>query len=151
VWVLLGLLVVGGLVAWWVVGSRRRNAVAAWETDYDTQAETARWVDSRFVTDLVSQPTAAQQSQVWTTGRPRLVEADAALDALARNAPDPEHRAKATALRDALAGLRSAIDSDVAMAAPGADPDAMRASRAAVEQARSKLHDLLTPPAPQGG
>jgi hypothetical protein len=151
VWVLLGLLVVGGLVTWWVVGSRRRKAVAAWESDLDTQTETARWVDSRFVTDLVSQPTAAQQEQVWTTGRPRLVEADAALDALAVNAPDPEHRAQATALRDALAGLRSAIDSDVAVAAPGGDPEAMRASRAGVEQARSKLHDLLTPPAPQGG
>ncbi len=151
VWWVLGILLVAGLVTWWVVGSRRRKVVADWEARYAPQAETARWVDSRFVADLVSQPTAAQQEQVWTTGRPRLVEADAALDALANSAPDPEHRTQASQMRDALAGLRGAIDADVALASPGSDPEAVRASRAAVEQARSKLHDLLTPPAPQGG
>ena len=143
-WLLLAVLATAGIV-WWLLRRRAAQRVLdEWDAELEESRREATWVEESLVTQVLSMPTTAEATQVWTAARPRLLAMDEGLLALEGNAPDERRRASAAALRVRLAQLVEAVGTDTA-AGPDADPDDFRARRAAIDVARRDLRAVLTP------
>ena len=143
-WALLALLAIGGLV-WWLLRRRAAQQVLdEWDAKLEESRREATWVEESLVTQVLSMPTTAEATQVWTAARPRLLAMDEGLLAIEGSAPDERRLAAAAALRVRLARLVEAVGADTA-ADPNADPDDFRARRAAIDVARRDLRAVLTP------
>ena len=120
---------------------RHRAALNAWNSELLATITDLRWVEDQLIPGMLAAHTAAEYTQAWTDGRPRLVAADQQLFALAGRTSDWTKSASLSRLRTAIAGLTRAVDVEASSAST--DPEALRAARADVEGARSEFTTAL--------
>ena len=114
----------------------------------------SRWVHDRASMEILRTTDPAQLSRTWQANGPRIVELEGWAAALAMESTEP---ATATALQNlgrATAGLRSALESDVALRTDPAmadRDDLVRSSALTVEQRRNDVNVALANPALRAG
>ena len=121
----------------------------AWGAELNTTINELRWVEDQLIPGMLAAPTAAEFTQAWTDGRPRLVAADQELFVLAGRTSDWKKSSSLSRLRTAIANLMRAVDGEAR--STSTDPEALRAARGDVERARSQFSAALdetagTPP-----
>jgi hypothetical protein len=100
-----------------------------------------RWADEQLVPSMLEAQSVAAFARAWSGGRPRLVTADQQLYGLARRAPDETGAASIAELREAIAGLLGAVDTEAALTSMASEE--LRAARADVERARTRFAAAL--------
>ena len=114
----------------------------------------SRWVHDRASMEILRTTDPVQLSRTWQANGPRIVELEGWAAALAMESTEP---ATATALQNlgrATAGLRSALESDVALRTDPAmadRDDLVRSSALTVEQRRNDVNVALANPALRAG
>jgi len=129
-------LVVGGALLW-----RRRRRRTTWSDEMSRVTTELRWADEQLIPSMLGAHTVAEFAQTWNDGRPRLVAADQQLYGLARRAPDETRAASVAELREAIAGLLTAVDAEAALTSMASGE--LRTARADVERARSTFSAAL--------
>ena len=139
-WLLVAAIVVAAGAAT-VLILRHRGAQNAWNGELQTTITELRWVEDQLIPGMLAAPTAAEFTQAWTDGRPRLVAADQQLFVLAGRTSDWQKSASLSRLRTAISSLMHAVDAEAR--STSTDPAALRAARAEVERARSQFSAML--------
>jgi len=136
-WWLVGVLVVGGGLATFLL-VRRARGVRAWEEQLSGALDEVGW----FARDLVPQlrRTGSPEGVVagWSVGAPRVTALEDRLSELASTAPGDERRVRATTVRDAV---REAREQMTTLVAEGA-----RDWPAGLDAAQAPLLATLVPP-----
>lgn len=130
-WLLLAVALLAGVVAWWRFASKR----SAWDKRLSHAAAEISWFEDSLIPQVLSKPSAAEAASLWQAARPRVLQVDRELHELAEASPSTDRAARANRGLQVLLSLTSAIDAETATT-PGADADALRAQRAAVDAAR---------------
>ena len=140
-WLLAGVVVIGGLLGGILPGRLRRNR---WDEEAaGLRAEVAR-LDAEIVPDVLVRATTAEAAIAWQASGAWRFDLDRRLAALAAVAPDAPRRTRAEAWHGALAALVVAVDGETSTPS-AAGADVLRARRTEVEQARRGLRAALAP------
>jgi hypothetical protein len=108
IWWLVGLVVIGSLLAVpLVVRSRRRNA---WRQDVTGARSELEWCARELVPGLRQAGSREQVAGGWAVGQPRVAAAEDRLTVLESSAPDEAGRQEARSLRDAARRARAEMD-----------------------------------------
>jgi hypothetical protein len=143
-WALL-LLAAGGLATAVLVMQRRRQmALETWDRARGGAEDAAVWLYERLLPPVLADPGPSATATAWPAARPRFLDLDEQLTALARNAPDDVRRRDVGTLRSALADTAAALD--LRAAAP--DLQAWAAAQTRAELAADRLADVLGYQAP---
>ncbi|MCU0266191.1 MAG: hypothetical protein MUC45_08770 [Actinomycetia bacterium] len=137
-WLLLGLVVVGG-GAWLAVAASRRRA---WDERYGGLLAEARWVHDSLAPSVTNRLTPdAQVQQQWPDGKRRLDDLQAGLYQLGPKVPDDTRAGRLNRVSGAVAALGSALTEDVALRGPAVASSAEALARSAqtVEACRGRL------------
>lgn len=130
-----------GMVSFFVA---RESALRRWNQRLAHAREEARSVLDDLVpgvTDRTSIPAVAAEQ--WTAASARLDELETGLHMLGRYAPNTNRAAVTLRIGTAASALRTAVDSDVALRAQGADAAALAESLANVQRACDQLAAAL--------
>ncbi|WP_296666402.1 hypothetical protein [Demequina sp.] len=140
-WLLLGaaVLVLAGL--WWRAWSVRN----AWDKRMTQARSEFSWLEDSLIPQIVSKPSAAEAAALWQAARPRVLDLDQELHALTEDAPSSGRTDVAQRGLDALRVLGAAIDADSSTQA-ATDADALRARRAALDEARHRAQTWIASP-----
>lgn len=134
---------------------RGRSGVHSSEPEWDAELtrlqRTARWLAGQ-AGYLTEAPTRAESDRRWGDAHPIVVDLERSLVEAEQAAPDRARAGRAGALALAVAGLRSAIESDLRVRAtaddaPESDDRAEEAARR-VRESRQRLDDALSTPPP---
>ena len=138
-WLLLGLVALGALLAAVLVPRRRRRE--EWDADLAADEAEAAWLARDLLPRLESASTPDALAGGWLVSAGRVVAAEDRLTGLASTATDDPRRARATRLRDGVRAARLGVEELVAARAPGSP-----APQVALLAAR--LEAVLAQPAP---
>ncbi len=124
----------------------RRNAVRkAWMERLHRAKSELSWVEDSLIPQVLSKSTAAEAQSLWQAARPRMLDLDRELHELGDSAPSEAGTASTAQGLQALQGLTRSIDEETSTREV-TDADALRARRAAVENARAQARAWITPP-----
>ena len=137
-WLLLGLVALGALLAAVLLPRRRRRE--EWAADLAADEAEATWFARELLPRLESAATPDALAGGWLVSSGRVVAAEDRLTGLASTAPDDPRRARATQLRDAVRAARLGMEELVAARAPG--------SAAQVALLAARLDAVLAQPGP---
>lgn len=120
-WVLLGVLVLAGLVAWIARSGRRRSATAAgWRSRLiDAYAKGSALHDAMSVAEALGDPAAGDARARWYDIQRRADDLAQTLYALREAAPDPGDQARIADVLASLQAARSAMDAERAPGGAG--------------------------------
>jgi hypothetical protein len=113
-WVLLGVLVLGGLIAWIARSGRRRSAAAAgWQSRLiDAYAKGSALHDAMSVAEAQGDLAAGDARARWSDIQRRADDLAQTLYALREAAPDPGDQARIADVLASLQAVRSAMDAE---------------------------------------
>jgi hypothetical protein len=141
-WILLGVLVLAGLIAWIARSSRRRSAAAAgWQSRLiDAYAKGSALHDAMSVAESQGDLAASNAQARWYDVQHRADDLAQTLYALREAAPDPGDQARIADVLASLHAVRSAMDAERAPGGAGLqEAQVVRGRLAAFE---SSLHTL---------
>ncbi|GIG54347.1 hypothetical protein [Demequina activiva] len=137
-WVLAALVALVIIVAIWRFRQRRR----AWDKRLSHAAGEMSWLEESLIPQVLSKPSAAEASTLWRAARPRVLELDRELHDLGQSGPTDARTAAAGEGSQVLGGLAAAVDAETSTE-PGMGADALRASRAQLDQARAQARGWI--------
>lgn len=120
-WILLGVLALGGLIAWIARSGRRRSAAAAsWQSRLiDAYAKGSALHDAMSVAELQDDLAASDARARWYDVQHRADDLAQTLYALREAAPDPGDQARIADVLASLHAVRSAMDAERAPGGAG--------------------------------
>ena len=141
-WILLGVLILAGLIAWIVTSSRRRSAAAAgWQSRLiDAYAKGSALHDAMIVAEVQGDLAAGDARARWYDIQRRADDLAQTLYALREAAPDPEDQAGIGDVLASLQAVRSAMDAE--RAPGGARPELAEVVRRRLYAFESSLRAL---------
>jgi hypothetical protein len=141
-WVLLGVLVLGGLIAWIARSGRRRSAAAAgWQSRLiDAYAKGSALHDAMSVAETQGDLAAGDARARWSDIQRRADDLAQTLYALREAAPDPGDQARIADVLASLQAVRSAMDAE--RAPGGAGPQQADVVRSRLYAFESSLRAL---------
>jgi len=141
-WILLGVLILAGLIAWIVTSSRRRSAAAAgWRSRLiDAYAKGSALHDAMVVAEAPGDLASSDARARWYDIQRRADDLAQTLYALREAAPDPEDQAGIGDVLASLQAVRSAMDAE--RAPGGARPELAEVVRRRLYAFESSLHAL---------
>ena len=141
-WILLGVLVLAGLIAWIVQSSRRRSAATAgWRSRLiDAYAKGSALHDAMSVAEVQGDLGAGDARARWYDIQRRADDLAQTLYTLREAAPDPEDQAAIADVLASLQGVREAMDAE--RAAGGARPELAEVVRRRLYAFESSLRAL---------
>ena len=141
-WILLGVLILAGLIAWIVTSSRRRSAATAgWRSRLiDAYAKGSALHDAMVVAEAQGDLASSDARARWYDIQRRADDLAQTLYALREAAPDPEDQAAIADVLASLQGVREAMDAE--RAAGGARPELAEVVRRRLYAFESSLRAL---------
>jgi hypothetical protein len=157
-WILLVVLVVGLIIAGWMISRSRRTS--AWDAQADALEQDTRTTTSTRLPSVLTAETAGQRALLWPPLRAALADLMRRWDLLAEGAPGDQRQRRSLQLRRLLQELLAALDAESEALATGRD---WRLLRPRVDEAGRALSAVLAgvpqpepataepwPPAPGG-
>lgn len=144
-WILLGVLVLGGVIALIVRSAGHRSAAAAdWRSRIiDAYAKGSALYDAMTVAETPGALAAADAAARWYDIQRRADDLAQTLYALREAAPDEDNRARVEDVLASLQAARSAMDAERSLG--GADPQHAAAARGRLQSFEASLRALRTP------
>ena len=141
-WILLGVLILAGLIAWIATSSRRRSAAAAgWQSRLiDAYAKGSALHDAMTVAEVQGDLAASDARARWYDIQRRADDLAQTLYTLREAAPDPEDQAAIADVLASLQAVRSAMDAE--RAPGGARPELAEVVRRRLYAFESSLRAL---------
>ena len=141
-WILLGVLILAGLIAWIVTSSRRRSAAAAgWRSRLiDAYAKGSALHDAMSVAEVQGDLASSDARARWYDIQRRADDLAQTLYSLREAAPDPEDQAGIGDVLASLQAVRSAMDAE--RAPGGARQELAEVVRRRLYAFESSLHAL---------
>jgi hypothetical protein len=143
---LVGLLAASTVVVFAVFAARGRRARNLWNEELAGVIAESRWLARELLPAALVTDSAAARRQVWLASRPRVETLDSRMSEVLAAAPEDQVPGLGR-LREALTDVRSAMDADAAVGAPG-DGESLGAARQAQRQLEEALRAF--PSAPGG-
>ena len=141
-WILLGVLILAGLIAWIVQSGRRRSAATAgWQSRLiDAYAKGSALHDAMVVAEAQGDLASSDARARWYDIQRRADDLAQTLYTLREAAPDPEDQAAIADVLASLQGVREAMDAE--RAAGGARPELAEVVRRRLYAFESSLRAL---------
>jgi hypothetical protein len=137
-WTLLIVLVVGLVVAGWMLSRSRRKS--AWDVRADALEQDTRTATSTQLPPVLTAETAGQRALLWPALRAALADLVRRWDLLAEGAPDDQRQRRSGQIRRLLQELLAALDAESEALATGRD---WRLLRPRVDEAGRALSAVL--------
>jgi hypothetical protein len=137
-WTLLTVLVVGLVIAGWMISRSRRKS--AWDAQADALEQDTRTSTGTQLPPVLTAETAGQRALLWPPLRAVLADLMRRWDLLAEGAPDDQRRRRSGQIRRLLQELLAALDAESGALATGRD---WRLLRPRVDEAGRALSAVL--------
>lgn len=128
-----------------ILVARRKSVRDAWAKRLHEAKSELSWLEDSLIPQVLSKPTAAEAAALWQAARPRILDLDRELHELADGGVTEAGSATAAHGLQALQALTTSVDAETSTH-DVTDADALRARRAAVEEARAYARAWISPP-----